>query len=301
MSVQLVSSNLSLTQPEPNLHNRKMGVQSATWDGIASIRFVDEQGKIWRAGFAQVLTESRFTALYTKTRVDEVPKAGIQLPVLDGTIKPDWKPFYYSKPKTGGGSQEISIPANAPAGLAGAQTATVTMWDEPESEYDWCWDNDLDDTLEEVEMHLRFSTWVAARDMARTVRGNPAITVLAEWSVLVKRRFKIKKLPALVPSPDGPQLDKDEVVVEVENPTVVPEILRVPHPQQLPDGIWTQVTANSAFEDRATERTKKAPVSQSIQGRKLMLEKQIGSGTNKPKPRKKRRNWFFLGGRKYDG
>ena len=185
--LQLASSSLVLRYSDPNLTSTEVGVQSAQWRGNAHVRVKDEQGKKWIVGFVQVLHKNVMTAVYKKTKVSEILKASKSLPVLDGPDDdPDYdRPFYDN---VGEGAVEVNTPAGAAAGIQ--SSAVIKLWDEPESHFDWWYNDDPTDPLEEFHMFLTFSTYIGARDVTAGLLPPMKMTWLRQWDVVLDRRYK---------------------------------------------------------------------------------------------------------------
>jgi len=244
MSVKLNGTpTLQLTYMDPILAADEVKVQSAKWDGGASVCVKDEQGKRWRIGFVQVLHKNVMTALYTKTKKSEMLTGGSKLPVLDGPDGTDWRPFYDKSPET----KEVNM---APTAGAGTQQIVQTiMYDRPNSAYDWWHNDDATDPLQEFIMYLTFATYIAARDVTGGAGINHPMKMVFphQWDVVLDRRFKFKVVRG--GATDPPRADLTKTKWSVENPSRVPAVHSHPFILIPDNALLTGKIANDVFRD----------------------------------------------------
>src|SRR5262245_29344232 len=257
MTVELAGiPKLKLKYSDPNITPNKVGIQSAQWEGRATVKVKGEAGKTFRIGFVQILEKNTMMAIYQKTKKLEVLIGGASLPVLDGTKNLGYRPFYDKAPNT----KDVVVAQAAPPNSE--QSVDTTMWDEPESSYKWFHNNDPTDALTEFIMFLQFSTYVAVRDISNGIGLPILLQPLYQWHVVLDRRYKFDVAPAAL---GGGVLGADLTNTSwtVENPQRTPFVQKVESMQAPPNAIMTGLVANQVFKDDV-QPTGKVTVGESI-------------------------------------
>ena len=242
MSTELVGQpSLFLKYVDPVFEikpgSKKVGIQSAEWNGRARVRVKDEQGKKWQIGFVQVLHKNEMVAVYKKTKYAEVLSAGASLPILDGPDEDDDRPFYDGPPEM----KEVQMPANAPAGTE--SIVETEMYDAPESEYDLFHNGDASDPLEEFVMFLTFSTYVAARNITAGPAAQMNLRLLVQWDVVLDRRYRFD-----LTDPNKPKTKADNM--NYRQPLIIKPVTIL----RPADSLLRGQVANEVFEDEVKPR-----------------------------------------------
>ena len=254
MSLEIMGNpSLVLTYSNPNLREADLGVQTASWDGDASVKVKDENGKKWRIGFAQILKKNMMQAVYTKHVRSEVLVNGATMPVLDSDGTTNYRPFYDDNTATDVNARPKDVETSV---LHPESTVRVKMWDEPESDYDWWFNNDETDPLREFVMNQEFTTYVLARDITGGSLDNGPYTtdtvkILCQWSVILDRRYEFTVVKKTGGGPLRADLTKTKCVII--NPSRQPTVIRSTH--QLPKNyatIFGGQVANDVFVDHDT-------------------------------------------------
>jgi hypothetical protein len=179
---------LRLTYSTPNLREGDLGIQTAKWEGDATVKVKDEHGKKWRVGFAQLLEMNTMQAVYEKHTRSEVLIGNATMPILDSDGTVNYRPFYDDSTANGDKRpHDVETSIGVPEKLA-----RVKMWDEPESDYPWWFNHDETDPLIEFIMNLKFSTYIVARDITggSSDNGPYVMKILKQWSVMLDRRYE---------------------------------------------------------------------------------------------------------------
>jgi hypothetical protein len=241
--------SLTLAYSTPNLTETNIGIQTAKWQGDARVNVKDEHGTKWRIGFAQLLEKNMMQAVYRNHVRSEVLVNGASMPVLDSDGTANYRPFYDDNTATDIGNRPKDVETTV---NNSEQVVRVKMWDEPESDYDWWFNNDENDPIEEFVMNLKFSTYILARDITNGSLDNGPYTVkiLKQWAVQLDRRYKftvVKKTGG------GLRADITQSKCVILNPSRQPSVSPSSHqfPQNV-DAIFSGQVANDVFVDHDT-------------------------------------------------
>ncbi|MCO8122749.1 hypothetical protein NHH03_13460 [Stieleria sp. TO1_6] len=258
MSFELVGNpTLKLKYSNPNLKKHRVGVQTAEWDGRARVKVKNDHGKKWRIGFVQLLEKNMMMAVYKKTKRSEILLPGKSMPVLDADDNHAYRPFYDDNTV----SLEMQ-PKDVQTSIGTPEkTASIRMWDEPESQYKWWLNDDETNPLEEFVMNLEFSTYIVARDITAGsgIHDPFSLVILKQWSVVLDRRYEFTVVKDAASLPGIPRADLTKTKCVVKNPMRQPFVVDSTRgfPQNA-NTIFQGAVANDVFTDDDTLINKKS-------------------------------------------
>ena len=255
MAIELTSvPTLNLTYKDPDIRAADVGIMSATWAGDARVKVTGEKDKKFRIGFVQLLEKNVMQAIYAKNTRSEVLIAPATMPILDADDTNRYRPFYDNH--TSAAKYKPQYVHQTVDGHT--SNRRVQMWDEPESEYEWYFNNEADNPLEEFVMNLVFSTYVVARDItAGKGRYDPYnLQILKQWAVVLDRRYGFNTVAG--PVVGGVRhCDPLRTNFTLKSHSVAPSV--TPTKRGFPlnaDAIFQGDVANNVFADHDTARNK---------------------------------------------
>jgi hypothetical protein len=272
MPVTLVGQpRLRLSNISPIVYSNYVDIRVALWEGTAKIAIDSEYKKTWRIGWVQVVEKMTMTATYRRTILYQAVKPGKlpndKLPALDSFagIQYRERPFYNNlTERSNSRTYQVTPGPPAPPRRPGAAAVpskpsewTVAMVDRPGGKYDLWLDNDEDDPLEEFLMSLRFTTWVAARDLTSVTLENEELVLLAQWTIALDRKYTFTVVKDSNSS--SLQMDSSRTRWIEAIPTNEPIVLRVSTMTPPPAVVWKKDVANECIEPKRQSRPSAPP------------------------------------------